>query len=120
MQYALMIYERPGAYEPCSDEERHAVNDEYIAIGQDPRITAGAQLQPTDTATTVRVQDGRTLTTDGPFAETKEVFGGYFLLDADDLDAALEVAARIPAARLGGAVEVRPLVQWTVTSKARQ
>lgn len=120
MQYALMIYEKPGAYDPLSDEERQAVNGEYIAIGQDERVTAGAQLQPVHTATTVRVQDGRMLTTDGPFADTKEVFGGYYLLDAVDLDAALEVAARIPAARLGGSVEVRPLVEWTVTSKARE
>ena len=74
-------------------------------------MTGGAQLQPPATATTVRVQDGRTLTTDGPFAETKEALGGYYLLEADDLDAAIELAARIPAARLGGAVEVRPLVE---------
>ena len=71
----------------------------------------GAQLQPPATATTVRVQDGRTLTTDGPFPETKEALGGYYLLEADDLDAAIELAARIPAARLGGAIEVRPLVE---------
>jgi hypothetical protein len=73
-------------------------------------VTGGAQLQPPDTATTVRVQDGRTLTTDGPFAETKEALGGYYMFEADDLDAAIELAARIPAARLGGAIEVRPLV----------
>ncbi|MGH3501728.1 MAG: YciI family protein, partial [Nocardioidaceae bacterium] len=66
-----------------SEEERQAVNGEYIAIGQDERVTGGAQLQPAHTATTMRVQDGRTLTTDGPFAETKEVFGGYYLLEAD-------------------------------------
>ena len=74
-------------------------------------MTGGAQLQPPATATTVRVQDGRTLTTDGPFAETKEALGGYYLLEASDLDAAIELAARIPAARLGGAIEVRPLVE---------
>ena len=70
-----------------------------------------AQLQPPDTATTIRVEDGRTLTTDGPFATTKEALGGYYLVEADDIDAALEIAARIPAARLGGAIEVRPVVE---------
>jgi len=69
-------------------------------------------MQPPATATTVRVQDGTTLITDGPFAETKDAIGGYLFLEADDLDAAIELAARIPAARLGGAIEVRPLVEW--------
>jgi hypothetical protein len=68
-------------------------------------------MQSPETATTVRVQDGKTLTTDGPFAELKEAIGGYMFLEADDLDAAIELAARIPAARLGGAIEVRPLVE---------
>jgi hypothetical protein len=66
-----------------------------------------------ETATTVRVQDGKTLTTDGPFVAVKEALGGYFVYEADDLDAAIEVAARVPAARLGGAVEVRPIVEWS-------
>jgi len=65
-----------------------------------------------EVATTVRVEDGKTLTTDGPFVEIKESIGGYFLYEADDLDAAIELAARVPAARLGGAVEVRPIVEW--------
>ena len=81
-----------------------------LASSETPGLKGGAQLQPAESATTVRVQDGSTLTTDGPFAETKEALGGYYLLEADDLDAAIELAARIPAARLGGAVEVRPLV----------
>ena len=68
--------------------------------------------QPPETATTVRVQDGRTLTTDGPFVELKEAIGGYLFFEADDLDAAIELAARIPAARMGGAIEVRPIVEW--------
>ena len=76
-----------------------------------PGVSDGNQLQPTETATTVRVQDGKTLTTDGPFAETKEALGGYCFFEADDLDAAIELAARVPAARMGGAVEVRPLVE---------
>ena len=70
----------------------------------------GARLKPVETATTVRVADGEALITDGPFADTKEVFGGFYVLEADDLDGALEIAARIPAARLGGSVEVRPMV----------
>jgi hypothetical protein len=69
-------------------------------------------MQPPETATTVRVQDGRTLTTDGPFAELKEAIGGYFVYEADDLDAAIAMAARVPAARMGGAVEVRPVVEY--------
>jgi hypothetical protein len=110
MQYALLIYERPGAYDGFDDEERRAVSGEYLVIGADPRVVAGARLQPVELATTVRVAEGETLVTDGPFADTKEVFGGYYLLEAGDLDAAIEVAARIPAARLGGSVEIRPLV----------
>jgi hypothetical protein len=95
-----------------SDEERQAITQEYFAIREQPGCYDGAQLQPAEVATTVRVQDGRTLTTDGPFADTKEVFAGYFLFELDNVDAALEVAARIPAARLGGSVEVRPLVEY--------
>jgi len=112
MQYLVQIFtgESIEAWERLSEPEQEAVTQEYYAISSAPGVTGGAQLQPPDTATTVRVQDGRTLTTDGPFAETKEALGGYYLLDADDLDDAIELAARIPAARLGGAVEVRPLV----------
>jgi hypothetical protein len=112
MQYLLQIYtgESMSAWEQLSADEQSAVTGEYMAIMQAPGIAGGAQLQPPSTATTVRVHDGATLTTDGPFLETKEALGGYYLLEADDLDAAIELAARIPAARLGGAVEVRPLV----------
>ena len=74
-------------------------------------VVGGCNWAPPDAATTVRVQDGRTLVTDGPFVETKEALGGYLHFEADDLDAALDIAARIPAARMGGAVEVRPLVE---------
>jgi hypothetical protein len=111
MQYALLIYEKPDAYDALSDEERQAVSAEYLAIHEDRRIVGGARLKPAETATTVRVQDSETLVIDGPFADTKEVFGGYYLFEADDLDAAIQIAARIPAARLGGSVEVRPLVE---------
>jgi hypothetical protein len=112
MQYLIQIYSNVSEeWEGLSEQERQAVTAEYMAISDDPGVRGGAQLQGTDTATTVRVKDGRTLTTDGPFAETKEALGGYYLFEADDLDAAIELAARIPAARLGGAVEVRPLVE---------
>jgi hypothetical protein len=113
MQYILSIYsgEAPEAFDNLSDEEKSAIMGEYLAISQTPGVIGGAQLQGAETATTVRVDGGQTLTTDGPFAETKEVLGGYYLLEADDIDTAIEVAARIPAARLGGAVEVRPLVE---------
>ena len=113
MQYMLLIYsgDAPEKWDSLSEDEQNAIIGEYLAIGQSPGVTGGNQLQPVETATTVRVDNGSTLTTDGPFAETKEALGGYYLIDADNLDAALEVAARIPAARLGGAVEVRPVME---------
>jgi hypothetical protein len=113
MQYLLQIYTSPetSAFEGLSEDQRGAITSEYMALNQAPGVVGGAQLQPPETATTVRVQDGGTLTTDGPFAETKEAFAGYYLFEADDLDAAIELASRIPAARLGGAIEVRPLVE---------
>jgi hypothetical protein len=113
MQYMLQIFSGDAGerFEALSEDEQNAVMGEYFAISELPEVTAGAQLQPAETATTVRVQDGEALTTDGPFAATKEVLGGYYLVEADDLDRALEIAARIPAARLGGAVEVRPVVE---------
>ena len=110
MQYALLIYTKPGSLDALDEHERDAVSREYFAIRDEADVVGGAQLQPIESATTVRVADGRTLTTDGPFADTKEVFGGFYLLEAEDLDRALEIAARIPAARMGGSVEVRPLV----------
>ncbi len=110
MKYALLINEKPGE-NGLSDGERQAIFAEYMAIGAEPTCLGGDQLQPAHTATTVRVHDGQTLTTDGPFADTKEVFGGYFLFELDDLDKAIELAARIPAARMGGSVEVRPVVE---------
>jgi hypothetical protein len=110
VHYALLIYTDPLAQDGDTDEERAAVTAEYLAIRDDPRVTGGGHLQPVATASTVRVADGTVLVTDGPFADTKEVMAGYYLLEADDLDAALEIAGRVPAARMGGAVEVRPLV----------
>ncbi len=118
MQYLLQVYTgETAAWERLSEDERSAITAEYMAIMQSPGVSGGAQLQPATTATTVRVQDGSTLTTDGPFPETKEALGGYYLLEAEDLDAAIELAARIPAARLGGAVEVRPLVVQPVVAR---
>jgi hypothetical protein len=112
MQYMLLIYsgEATNEFDNLSEAEQQAVMGEYYAISETPGVSGGNQLQPAATATTVRVEDGQALTTDGPFATTKEVLGGYYLFEADDLDAALELAARIPAARLGGAIEVRPVV----------
>jgi hypothetical protein len=110
VKYALLIHDVPEAWQGLSEDEQKAIYAEYFAISNSPGVYGGAQLQPAETATTVRDGNGETLVTDGPFAEAKEFFGGFFLLEADDLDAALEVAARIPATRMGGAVEVRPLV----------
>jgi hypothetical protein len=117
MKYLLLIHQGttplPGSdeWKSLSDEEKGAVYADYKAINETPGVSPGVQMQPPETATTVRVQDGKTLTTDGPFVETKEALGGYLFVEADDLDAAIELAARIPAARLGGAIEVRPLVE---------
>jgi hypothetical protein len=113
MRYLIQIYTGGSgeAWERMSEPEQQALTEEYMAIMRAPGVQGGAQLQPPSTATTVRVQDGRTLVTDGPFAESKEALGGYYLLEADDLDAAIELAARVPTARLGGAVEVRALVE---------
>jgi hypothetical protein len=118
MKYMLLIHQGttplPGSaeWDSLSADEQRAVYADYQAINETPGVTpASAQMQPPDTATTVRVQDGKTLTTDGPFVETKEALGGYLFFEADDLDAAIDLAARIPAARMGGAIEVRPLVE---------
>jgi len=117
MKYMLLIHQgtTPTPYDPeawarLSEEEQKAVYSDYQRINETPGVSPGVQMQPPETATTVRVEDGRALTTDGPFVETKEALGGYLFFEADDLDAAIELAARIPAARLGGAIEVRPLV----------
>jgi hypothetical protein len=111
MKYALLIHYPPGHTDALSEDEFEAMLAEYTALRDQTGYIASAELQPIETATTVRVQDDRTLTTDGPFADTKEVFGGYYVFDAEDLDRAIALAARIPAARLGGAIEVRPLVE---------
>ena len=115
MKYLLLIQQgdtpTPGteAWEKLSEDEQRAVYTDYQALNQTPGVTPGVWMESPETATTVRVQEGATLTTDGPFVAIKEALGGYLLYEADDLDAAIELASRIPAARLGGAVEVRPL-----------
>jgi hypothetical protein len=113
MKYLLQIYQGSSReeFERLSADEQQAIVEEYLAIRQSPGVIGGDQLQPVETATTVRIENGQTVLTDGPFVDAKEHLGGYSLVEADDLDAALEIAARIPAARMGGAVEVRPLVE---------
>ena len=113
MKYLLQIYP-PAAreeYDRMPEDERQALVEEYLALGRSPEVIGGQQLQPIDTATTVRVENGETLLTDGPFVDAKEHVGGFLLIQADDLDVALDIAARVPAARMGGAVEVRPLIE---------
>ena len=105
MKYAILIYSSQEG--PASPDE----HDVYMELSDRETTVGGAQLQPVATATTVRVRDGEALTTDGPFVETKEAFGGFYLIDVPNLDDALEFAATVPAARNGGAVEIRPLVE---------
>jgi hypothetical protein len=119
MKYMLLIHQgdtptphTPDEWARLSEDEQKAVYSAYQAINETPWVSPGVQMQPPETATTVRVQDGQTLTTDGPFVAVKEALGGYLFFEADDLDAAIELASRVPAASMGGAVEVRPLAEW--------
>ena len=115
MKYVMVIYQgttpTPDSQEwaSMSEEEQKQVYADYEALNQIPGVTPGPPMGLPENATTVRVQNGRTLTTDGPFVGMKEAVGGMFVLEADDLDAAIEVATRVPAARLGGAIEIRPV-----------
>jgi len=115
MKYVMVIYQgttpAPDSQEwaSMSEEEQKQVYADYQALNQIPGVTPGPPMGLPENATTVRVQNGRTLTTDGPFVGMKEAVGGMFVLEADDLDAAIDVAARVPAARLGGAIEIRPV-----------
>jgi hypothetical protein len=111
MQYMLLVYDDPKAWPELSEEEHGKIYAEYGAVAQDKACKHSVQLQGVDAAKTVRISNGDTLVTDGPFAETKETLGGYYLVEADSADEALELAAKIPSARLGGAIEVRPLVE---------
>ena len=113
MQYMLLIYNEPNGWTSLSDAERGAIFADYGTFTQElqdsGKLVAGDALQPVETATSVRVRNGDTLTTDGPFAETREQLGGYYLVEARDLDEATKLAARIPGARTGS-IEVRPVM----------
>jgi hypothetical protein len=118
MKYMLLIHQGdaptprdPDAWARLSQEEQNAVYRDYQAVSNAPGVSSGLELAPAEAAKTVRVRDGKTLTTDGPFAATKEVLGGYLVFETDDVDAAIKLAALIPAARMGGAVEVRGVVE---------
>jgi hypothetical protein len=113
MRYMLQVYFN-GAQDKVAqlpDAERQAIVGEYLAFFATPEVTDGKQLQPPATATTVRVKDTQTVITQGPFAAAGEPLGGYYLVEAEDIDSAIDLAARIPAARMGGAIEVRPVVE---------
>ncbi len=114
MKYMLLIHDDEKAWGKLSEAERQKIYSEYGQFGQSIKSAgqylAGAQLQPTSTATSVRVREGKRLVTDGPFAETREQLGGYYLVDAKNLDEAIGIAARIPSARMG-TIEVRPVVE---------
>lgn len=115
MRYMILIYGDPAIYATQTQEERNAEYQEYMAFGEAARKQGvnpdvGDALQAPNTATTVRVRDGKTLITDGPYAETKEMLGGYYILDCKDLDQAIELAAMIPGAK-NGMIEIRPIVE---------
>ena len=122
MDYMLLIYNDEQEWASFSDEERAHIRREYFAVADELRAAgkyvAGAPLQPTSTASRVRTRDGETMITDGPFAESKEQLGGYFLVSADSVEEALEWAARLPATRYG-TVEVRPVLEIEQPAAAR-
>ena len=121
MKYMLLIYDEEQAWAKLSEAERKQIYGEYGQFSQQVRASGhyvtGAQLQPIAAATSVRVRNGKRLLTDGPFAETREQLGGYYLVEAKDLDEALSIAERIPSARFG-TIEVRPLVEMPVAAPA--
>ncbi len=119
MKYMLLIHQgssptprSPDDWEKLSAEEQQAIYTEYRAVNETPGVTPGLALDEPSAGTTVSVSGGKLLRTDGPFAETKEAIAGYLVFEGDSLEAAVELAARIPAARLGGWIEVRPVVEW--------
>ena len=119
MKYVLLIHQgdAPTPYDPkrwnaLPAEQRDAVQRDYIAISETPGVTPGPILKGAAAATTVRVAGGETVVTNGPFAAIEEALGGWLVFEADDLDAAIELASRFPAARMGGAVEIRPVAEW--------
>jgi hypothetical protein len=110
MKYALLNYASPEIRDLPEDQLKSVIS-EFEALLDEPGVLDGMALQGTESATTVRVQDGETLLSDGPFVDAKEYLGGIYVLEADNLDEATALAARVPAARMGGAVEVRPIVE---------
>jgi hypothetical protein len=121
MQYLLLIHDEESVWENMPEEQRNEIFGQYMAYTHELRdsgaLVVANQLQPTSTATTVRIRDGEQIVTDGPFAETKEQLGGYYLIEVDSVDEAIEWAAKIPSARLGS-VEVRPVVPSRVEASA--
>jgi hypothetical protein len=115
MQYVMLIVQgstplpNTPEWDALPADEQKQIYADYGAINEDPKVTPGLPLGLPENATVVQVENGKTLTTDGPFVATKEAVGGYFIVDADNLDDAIAIAARVPAARLGGAIEVRPV-----------
>jgi hypothetical protein len=109
MRYALFVHDKSDSLDPLTDEEKQRVYDEYVAVSELPGLV-GYRLQPPATATTVRISNGKPLTASGPPGESELSLIGFYLLETDDREQALEVAARIPAVALGGAVQVQPLV----------
>jgi hypothetical protein len=114
MQYLLMIYDEEQLWAKMTEAERGTIHQAYGSFGKQfaGSIVGGNALQPTANATTVRVRDGKLLTTDGPFAETKEQLGGYYLINAKDLDEAIKIASKIPSAVMGS-IEVRPIMTFS-------
>jgi hypothetical protein len=114
MRFLMQIYQGDAleAWAAMAPGDQQAVADDYRAVSETPGVTPGEGLALPHTATTVRVEAGEALVTDGPFADTKEALGGFFLYDCESLDEAIALAARVPAARLGGAVEIRPIQAW--------
>ena len=111
MRYAVLVYNTPGCYDEMNCAQRQSIVDEYSALIEDPSVVQATALKDVALATTVRVKKGAMLVTDGPFADTKEVFAGIFVVESETIDDALAFAARVPASRLGGAVEVRPVLR---------
>jgi hypothetical protein len=112
MKYAILLYDNPESWAGVGDDERASLHTAYMAVAEAPEAYGGAQLQPQETAKTLRLRDGELLVTDGPFAETKEVISGFYLVEADSEARALELAAQVPTvSRMGGVIEVRPIVE---------
>jgi hypothetical protein len=112
MKYAVLLFDDPAAWADVDQSRLATLHDEYMAVSDEPESYGGAQLQPADTAKTLRLKDGELLVTDGPFTETKEILSGFYLIDAPTEVRALEIAAKIPTvSRMGGVIEVRPLVE---------